>query len=210
MVQLVNSHNAESHRPLLERMFEDRKAVFVDLLKWDVPHDGRFETDQFDDEAAEYLIVNEPASGEHFASLRLLRTDRPHILSTFFPELCERGVPGGPDIREISRMCLSPRHRGPDRTAARNLLASAITEYALLTGIRAYTGVADLGWMSRVLSAGWRCEPLGLPRRIGGALIGALMIHIRPDTIRRLQVSGRYRSGVLRTEYFDLDRRLAA
>lgn len=208
MVQLVNSYNATSYRSLLERMFEDRKAIFVDLLKWDVPHDSRFEADQFDDEHAEYLIVNDRASGEHFASLRLLRTDRPHVLSSFFPELCERGVPSGPDIREISRMCLSPRHRGPDRTQARNLLASAMTEYALLTGVRAYTGVADLGWMSRVLSAGWRCEPLGLPRRVGGAVIGALMIHIEPNTIRRLQVSGRYQTGVLRAEFFG--HRLAA
>lgn len=203
MVQLVNTQNATTHRALLERMFEDRKAVFVDLLKWDVPHDGRFETDQFDDENAEYLIVNDRETREHFASLRLLRTDRPHVLNSFFPELCERGVPCGPTIREISRMCLSPRHRGPDRVASRNLLASALTEYALLTGISAYTGVADMGWMSRVLSAGWRCEPLGLPKRIGGTVIGALMIHIEPDTIRRLQVSGRYLSGVLRTEFFE-------
>lgn len=208
MVQLVTAHNSASHRLLLERMFEDRKSVFVDLLKWDVPHDGRFESDQFDDDLAEYLIVGDPATGEHHASLRLLRTDRPHVLSSFFPELCERGVPAGPDIREISRMCLSPRHRGPGRTAARNRLASAMTEYALLTGIRAYTGVADLGWMSRVLSAGWRCQPLGLPRRIGGATLGALIIHIDPDTIRRLQVSGRYLSGVLCAEPFET--RLAA
>ncbi|HEV2867526.1 MAG TPA: acyl-homoserine-lactone synthase [Allosphingosinicella sp.] len=208
MVQLVNSGNSLRHKGLLDRMFEDRKAVFVDLLKWDVPHNGRFEADQFDDGDAEYLIVNDRDSGEHFASLRLLRTDRPHVLGTFFRELCEGGVPSGPDIREISRMCLSPRHRGPDRVAARNLLASAMTEYALLTGIRGYTGVADMGWMSRVLSAGWRCEPLGLPRRIGGSLIGALMIHIDHDTIRRLQASGRYLEGVLRAETFE--RSLAA
>jgi acyl-homoserine lactone synthase len=87
--------------------------------------------------------------------------------------------------------------------AARNLLASAMTEYALLAGIRAYTGVADMGWMSRVLSAGWRCEPLGMPRQVGGALVGAMMIHIDADTIRRLQVSGKYHSSVLRAEQFD-------
>jgi acyl-homoserine lactone synthase len=184
-------------------MFEDRKAIFVDLLKWEIPHDGRFERDQFDDEHAEYLIVNDADSGEHFASLRMLRTDRPHILGSLFSQLCDETVPTGPDIREISRMCLSPRHRGPERMAARNLLASAMTEYALLTGIRAYTGVADMGWMSRVLSAGWRCEPLGMPRQVGGAMVGAMMIHIDADTIRRLQVSGKYHSSVLRAEQFD-------
>jgi acyl-homoserine lactone synthase len=203
MVQLVTSENRSAHRHLLERMFEDRKSIFVDLLKWEVPHDGRFERDQFDDDDAEYLIVNDRESGEHFASLRLLRTDRPHILGSLFAELCDGEVPTGRDIREISRMCLSPRHRGPERLVCRNLLASAMTEYALLTGLRGYTGVADLGWMSRVLSAGWRCEPLGLPRKVGGAMVGAMMIHIDVDTIRRLQVSGKYHSNVLRVDRLD-------
>lgn len=203
MVQLVNAENRHLHPRLIGKMFQDRKTIFVDLLKWDVTHGDDFERDQFDDDDAEYLIVNDRDTGEHFASLRMLRTDRPHLLNTLFPELCDEGVPTGPEIREISRMCLSPRHRGPERLASRNLLASAMTEYALLTGIRGYTGVADMGWMSRVLSAGWRCEPLGMPRRLGGATIGALMIHIDSDTIRRLQVSGKYLSGVLRVDHFD-------
>ena len=203
MVQLVTSENRHFHRTIVDKMFEDRKTIFVDLLKWEIPHDGRFERDQFDDEHAEYLIVNDADSGEHFASLRMLRTDRPHILGSLFSQLCDEKVPTGPDIREISRMCLSPRHRGPERIAARNLLASAMTEYALLTGVRAYTGFADMGWMSRVLSAGWRCEPLGMPRQVGGAMVGAMMIHIDADTIRRLQVSGKYHSSVLRAEQFD-------
>jgi acyl-homoserine lactone synthase len=200
MVQLVTAENRHAHRALLQKMFEDRKAIFVDLLKWDIPHDDRVERDQFDDDHAEYLIVDDPVDGEHFASLRMLRTDRPHILSSLFAELCDEGVPTGPDIREISRMCLSPRYRGAHRLRSRNLLASAMTEYALLTGLRGYTGVADMGWMSRVLSAGWRCEPLGMPRTVGGATVGAMMIHIEPDTIRRLQISGKYESGVLRVE----------
>ncbi len=57
--------------------------------------------------------------------------------------------------------------------------------------------------MSRVLSAGWRCEPLGLPRKVGGAMVGAMMIHIDVDTIRRLQVSGKYHSNVLRVDRID-------
>ena len=203
MVELVNEHNKAENAHLLRRMFRDRKAIFVDLLKWDVPVDGEEERDQFDDAFAEYLIVTDSARSEHYASLRMLRTDRPHILGSLFARLCDGPVPSGPHIREISRMCLSPRHRGPDRLRCRNLLASAMTEYALLTGIRAYSGVADMGWMSRVLSAGWRCEPLGMPQRLGGTMVGAMMIHIDADTIRRLQVSGKYLSGVLHVEEFD-------
>jgi acyl-homoserine lactone synthase len=179
-------------------MFADRKTVFVDLLGWDVPHDERGERDEFDNEDAEYLIVTEPGTSEHLASLRMLRTDRPHILGSLFPELCDGGVPAAPDIRELSRICLSPRQRGSNRWLYRDLLASAITEYALLTGIRAYTAVSEMGRLSRVLSAGWRCEPLGMPRKIGPTMVGALLIHIEPDTIRRLRAFGKYHSGVLR------------
>ena len=200
MIELVTTENRRKHGRLLDSMFQDRKSVFVDLLKWDVPHDGRHECDQFDDDHAEYLIVREPESSEHLASLRILRTDRPHILSTLFPDLCEEGVPTAPDIREVSRICLSPRHRGPDRCLYRDLLASAMTEYALLTGIRAYTAVSEMGRLSRVLSAGWRCEPLGMPRKIGPTMVGALMIHIDSDTIRRLQAFGKYHSSALRVE----------
>lgn len=207
MVQLVTSENRWSHRHLLDKMFQDRKTIFVDLLKWDIPHDGRVERDEYDDEA-EYLIVNDRDSGEHYASLRMLRTDRPHMLQTLFAELCDGPVPRGRDIREISRMCLSSRHRGPERLRFRNLLASAMTEYALLTGIRAYTAVMEMGRMSRVLSAGWHCEPLGMPRKIGTTMVGALMIHVEPDTIRRLQSTGRYESGVLRVE--EIDQAIAA
>jgi N-acyl-L-homoserine lactone synthetase len=47
----------------LRAMFEDRKSVFVDLLKWDVPVlDGRFESDKFDDEYANYLIIADIAA----------------------------------------------------------------------------------------------------------------------------------------------------
>lgn len=198
MVQLVTARNQWLHRPLLDRMFEDRKAVFVDLLKWDIPHDDRFERDGYDDESAEYLIVDQ--GDDHRASVRMLRTDRPHLLDSLFDALCDREIPRDGDVREISRLCLSPRHRGPDRLRYRNMLATALTEYALLAGIRAYTAVMEMGRMSRVLAAGWRCEPLGLPRRIGSTMVGALMIHIDPDTIRRLQSTGRYEQSVLRYE----------
>ena len=46
----------------LRAMFEDRKSIFVDLLKWDVPVlDGHFELDQFDTPASR--VTNEPTTG---------------------------------------------------------------------------------------------------------------------------------------------------
>lgn len=191
MVNIINRYNRHLHQPLLHRMHADRKRVFVDTLKWDVPHEGGIERDQFDDDLAEYLVIQDAENGSHVASLRLLRTDRPHILGNIFPELCDGRVPRGTDIREITRLCLSPGHRASVRLAARNRLARALIEYGLMTGIRAYTGVAEIGWFTQILSAGWDCRPLGLPKEISRSVLAALKIEVNSHALAQLQGSWR-------------------
>lgn len=79
MVTLADKIPDPARFPPLRAMFEARKRVFVDLLKWEVPVvDGRYEVDQFDDEEAAYLIVV-GADGGHAGSARLLKTTRPHL-----------------------------------------------------------------------------------------------------------------------------------
>lgn len=81
-------------------MFEERKRVFVDLLGWDVPVLARrYEIDQFDDDEAVYIVITDD-TGEHAGSARLLQTDRPHILDTIFPNLCDGVPPTGPTDRK--------------------------------------------------------------------------------------------------------------
>jgi N-acyl-L-homoserine lactone synthetase len=183
-----------AHRSLdnltLRSMFEARKRVFVDLLKWDVPIlDGRFELDQFDDEHAVYLIVTD-AAGAHLGSARLLETTRPHILDTLFPELCANDPPRDPSIQEITRFCLDRKQSAGERLAIRNCLVSALAHHALERGLTGYTGVAEMGWLQQILAFGWRCRPLGLPRICGGRMLGALSIDITPDTPALLAETG--------------------
>jgi acyl-homoserine lactone synthase len=185
---------ANAKQPLEERvlqsMFEARKQVFVDLLKWDVPVlEGRFEVDQFDDPRAVYLIVTDEACN-HLGSARLLETTRPHILDTLFRQLCAGPPPAGPAIREITRFCLGRNQNAAGRLATRNKLVSALVSYALANDLSSYTGVAELGWLQQILAFGWRCRPLGLPRGIGGAVLGALTIEISEETPALLQHSG--------------------
>lgn len=181
-------------RPLeyatLRAMFEARKRVFVDLLKWDVPVlDDRFEVDQFDDERAVYIVVADRA-GAHLGSARLLETTRPHILDTLFPDLCAGEPPRGPEILEITRFCLDRNQSAPQRLATRNRLVCAFVDYALERGLAGFTGVAEMGWLQQILAFGWRCRPLGLPRTIGGRMLGALAIDITPDTPQLLAQGG--------------------
>jgi N-acyl-L-homoserine lactone synthetase len=198
MCQIINTQNRVWHQLALDQMFRDRKRVFVDLLKWNVPSDGRYERDQFDDDYAEYIVVSDQTTGDHLGSMRLLRTDRPHILGSLFAELCEEGVPTGPHIREVTRLCLSPRLKARERLRIRNRLFTALVEYGLLTGITGYSGVADVGWYSQLLALGWRCTPLGLPRHLSGSLVGAVLAHVEPHTIELFRQAGTYETSDLR------------
>jgi acyl-homoserine lactone synthase len=173
-------------------MFEARKRVFVDLLGWDLPVlAGRYEVDQFDDAHARYLILTD-REHRHLASTRLLPTTHPHILGDLFAELCDDAPPSGPGIYEITRFCLERSACATRRRQARNQLVTALVDYALANGIKAYTGVAEIGWLQQILAFGWRCRPLGLPAEIGGRTLGALQIEITPETPALLAAAGIY------------------
>ncbi|PCD02258.1 autoinducer synthase [Sphingomonas spermidinifaciens] len=190
MVLLVDSTVDSVTDTVFRGMFAARKSVFIDLLKWDLPVlDGRYEVDQFDDAHARYLILTN-ADHAHLASARLLPTTRPHILDTLFPALCERAVPRGPRVWEISRFCLGRQLRAAERRQVRNQLVSAIAAHALQAEIEIYTGVAEIAWLEQILSFGWQCRPLGEPLPNQGAILGALEITITPNTPADLTAGG--------------------
>ena len=192
-VHVAAAHPQPSSEPPLRAMFEARKRVFVDLLKWNVAVlDGRFEVDQFDTKNAEYLIVGDDV-GRHMASSRLLLTTSPHILDSLFPQLCATTLPRGPQVREITRFCLDPRVGALARREARNVLVSALVEHALANGIDTYTGVAEIGWLQQILAFGWQCHPLGLPQVVDGRTLGALAISITSETPDLLARNGIHR-----------------
>jgi N-acyl-L-homoserine lactone synthetase len=176
--------------PALRAMFEARKRVFVDLLKWDVPVlADRYEIDQFDTDEAEYLVLVDELGG-HRASTRLLRTEGPHILADLYPFLCEGPVPHGPTTREITRFCLEPTLSARDRRRARNQLVTALVEHALRSGITDYTGVAGHAWFKQIEAFGWDYRPLGQPRQVGGDLLVGLHIRIDSGTPEDLSRTG--------------------
>lgn len=192
MVLIVERPNRPLGHPALRSMFEARKRVFVDLLKWDVPViGGRYELDQFDDGNAVYLVIRD-RDGQHLGSARLLQTMRPHILGTLFPRLCAGEAPRGAGVIEITRFCLERRQGGAQRLAIRNQLVSALVDYALDRGITSYTGVAEMAWLQQILAFGWTCRPLGTPRMVDGRLLGALRIEIEPNTPALLSWNGIY------------------
>ena len=191
---LLTSSQSVPHKshPALRSMFEARKRVFVDLLKWDVPVlDGRFEVDQYDTPEAVYLVLADESSN-HRASARLLRTDRSHILGQLFPSLCEGNIPSGLRTREITRFCIDPALCRTERRKTRNELVSVLVDHALRWNITDYTAVANIQWFRQISRFGWKCRALGPPRSIGNELLIALHIEIDDQTIPQLQDSGIY------------------
>ena len=184
---------APAENALLANMFSDRKRVFVDLLGWDVPViDGRFEVDQFDGPTTIYLMIAGP-DGRHLGSMRLLPSDRPNILCSIFPHLCEGPPPSAPDIWEISRFCLSRSLRAAERRIVRDQLVTATVQFARENSIRGYCCVADMGWMSQILAFGWACWPLGLPQQLESGMTGALAIEIDDSTQGKMEAAGIWR-----------------
>lgn len=192
MIRIFEGTEQPGRNPLLDAMFRDRKRIFVDLRKWQVPViDGQYEIDQFDGPRTIYCIATN-AQGDHRGSIRLIPTDEPHILGTLFPDLCLGTVPTGADIWELTRGCVSPRLSPGERRDVRHMLTTAVVEYALYRGIHSFTCIADSGWLSQILALGWNCRPLGLPRRIDRTMTGALQVQITRETPALLQAAGTY------------------
>jgi N-acyl-L-homoserine lactone synthetase len=184
MVDVVTAYNRNNYRAPLDDMHRDRKKIFVDHLKWDVPVvDGQYEIDQFDTDDAIYLLALDERRQRHLGSVRLLPTTGPHLLGEIFPYLCDKGVPVGDDIWEITRLCTAPS-RDVDARLVRRRIATALCEFGLLYGINKYTCVAHVQWLSALLAVGWECEPLGEPREVGNEVIGAMSISITPATLQ--------------------------
>ena len=190
MIHIVEGLGAPADQPLLESMFEDRKRLFIDLLDWDLTAvDDRLEIDRFDDAYATYIIAAD-RGGRHLASIRLLPSTRPHLLGTLFERLCTHGVPVGPDIFEITRLCLPPSLSRPERMLLRNALIRAMVDHALDRGIRRFTGVVTARFREQVLGMGWHGEALGPGQDLGGGRLGAFVVTIADDTPAHLEANG--------------------
>ena len=175
---------------VMRSMFAARKAVFVDLLQWDVPVlDGRYEIDQFDDRHAHYIILSQE-DGNHLGSARLLPTTRPHILGSLYPQRCTQAAPSGTAIFEITRFCLDRRLRAPERRQVRDTLIRSLADHALASGITTYVAIAAIGWARQIQAFGWDCTPLGPPRQIKDTSLIALRIAITPETPALLEAAG--------------------
>lgn len=198
LVHIVSSVNRAGFAAQIAQMHRDRKRVFVDWLKWDVPVvEGQYEIDQFDTNDAVYLIDNDARTGRHLASMRLLPSSGPHLLQNVFPFLCDEPVPIGDDVMELTRFCVSPDVPKAEAPLLMTRMWIAAVEYALLFGITRYTCVSHLERISILLSSGLDARPLGTPKDVGGQKVAAIVFTISPAALRDARLRYGYRATVL-------------
>jgi len=203
MVQLVTYDDRLHFRKQIAAMHHDRKRVFVDRMKWDVPIvDGQYEVDQFDTDDAIYLLDLDPSGRIHRGSIRLLPTIKPHILGSLFPQLCETSVPTGEDVWEITRLCMTPGLQRGESRRIRDRLGVAAVEFGILYGINRYTIVAAKCWFPQFQEMGWHCDPLGPMQEVNGEMLGALVVHVTQSSLQALRRKAGVRNLLLKNGYF--------
>jgi len=188
MLFIVTAENRSLFAAELIEMHRQRKRVFVDGLGWNVPVVGDMEVDQYDRCDTLYLIAKSAPQGSVTASVRLLPTLGPHLMSDLFRNACGGDPPRGPAIWEVSRFCTAP-DISSRRTRVGLLweVICGITETALLFGIERVTFQSNAALLPLVLDCGWSAEPLGPSLPDGDDQITAVTASMTPDGLRNVR-----------------------
>ncbi|HWL46277.1 MAG TPA: acyl-homoserine-lactone synthase [Sphingomonadaceae bacterium] len=205
-IDLINPGERELFASSLLQMYHDRKRVFVDELGWELKNRGSWlELDDYDNDAAVYLMARDAESGAHRGSVRLLPTTGPHMMDGVFPDLCADGVIRSPSCWEISRLVASVEGKAGTRLLrVHRLLALALVEFAMLNAIDSYVLVAESQRVPALLTVGWRVTPLSLPTEHDGQMIEALKIHIGPDTLATMRARFGFEGSVFESGGVDM------
>lgn len=202
MIHLITPSARRHFARAMMEMHHDRKRVFVDALGWRLRSPGSWlEVDEFDTNHAIYLVATDPGGG-HEASLRLLPSSGPHMMTELFADLCPNGPIRDDHVWEISRLLTSPDlPRGTSVFAVHRRLAMALMEFALLNRIMRYVLVTEARQVPALLSVGWEVDPISLPVMHQGGEIQALAINVREATLGEMRKRFGFAGPVLATHH---------
>ena len=201
MIDVVTNENRDLYSDMLDQMYRQRKEVFIDKLGWDMPVTDGKEIDAYDDERSTYLLASD--DGENVtASIRLLPTETPHLMSDLFSEMCAGGVPVGPNIWEASRIyTMTPTRRPKDRIRAAAQVMTGVAELALLHGIDQVTMVSYMANMPIIIGLGFDVTPLGLPTQYkDGNTYVASVLSVTPAGLQNARNLHNIEGSVLRPQ----------
>lgn len=184
---MIEAHVVQAgNRHLYEAEFDEflrrRHDYFVDRKGWRPPSpDGR-ERDQFDTDAATYILGIE--EGRVVTSCRLIPTSEPHLVSEVFSDFCQFGsVPRRRDWAEWTRTFVATEQRGMGRRGTLTQICCAVMEYALEEGLSAVGGIQELYFLPQHKMLRWNVRPMGLAREVNGEYYIVAYIDVNEEAL---------------------------
>jgi N-acyl-L-homoserine lactone synthetase len=180
-----------------------RKKVFVDQLKWDVPHNDAVEMDQYDTPVAHYSLVvrngvviggartmaTSSIWGEHTYMLRDAWSGKlPHI-----PRSVMSVEIASPEVWECTRLVISDEITSQaDRSECLTLICDGLVEMARAKGGKTMISLSPLPFMRAMRQLGYEVSLLGEAYRSGedGRQYGVMKMPTEYSTARRMQMEG--------------------
>ena len=182
MIEAFNLATAHLFQDALASQARLRFRVFVEQRGLPHSHYRGLEYDEFDTPSAIYLVWRDRDQVVR-GLVRLLRTDRPYMLKSFWPWLVASGqLPQAADVWEMTRVCVD-KTVSPDlrRTILPELLTAA-NEFFVDQGSIGMIGVTRAHLLTHFIRQGivW----LGEPAMIEGETERAFFVptrFVRPD-----------------------------
>lgn len=186
MIIRAYRHQYSEYSNLFEQMYQLRAKQFKERRGWRVEVEDGQEIDYFDKEDPLYIMVVSD-TGQLVASLRLLPTTGPHMLSDVFPEVMgELEIIRHPLIWESSRFCVDTKAAaifGPEgiNLATKELLVGLFST-AKLAGMENIISVYDL-FLERILRrAGCDFDRIGTVHKYDGLKTTAGLFEVTRQT----------------------------
>jgi N-acyl-L-homoserine lactone synthetase len=182
VIHVVSIANQHLYAAQLDQMFRMRHAFYVEGHQWSglISRDGR-EVDEFDNEAAVYLLSLDPW-GEVAASVRLNPATGPTLLKKF-ADYSDEPLPASDDCWDISRWIAAQVHRRGANprwpTNHQRELMLGLLEFGLSRGLTRFSMLAELRLAERIKAYGWPIRFLGAARPYEGGKGVAVAAEIR-------------------------------
>jgi N-acyl-L-homoserine lactone synthetase len=151
------------HPSVVDQLYQFRRKLFVDALRWNLTVEGGRERDQFDTDAAVHCAV---FRGEDlFAGFRAIRTDEPYLAESVFPQLATfAAYPRRHDAWEISRFGVAPSQAG---SMTAKVLYALMFHFAQTRQANALVALTDLRHERFLTQLGVRTRRYGPPQVLG-------------------------------------------
>lgn len=194
MIRVIDSLNSREHPDTLDQIFRLRHQVFVEELGWrqfDV--EGIYEKDKYDDDNAIHL-ASLNSDGRVVGYCRLYPTTLPHMLSEVFAGFVDGSVPQRPDIFELTRAAVAPKHR---KSKIWEEVFIGAHEFCEMHGAVAMTSFIRTLRLPYFQAAGMRLTPLGLPADCNGESLAAVTLEVSERVIAEMSQRAGFTTSVL-------------